>query len=236
MKARAYAAGLVLVVALAGCASVGRQPDGAGPEARAERAMEALEREAFATARFELLALAGDCSAGRYGRDALLLLAAAELDTANPDRSPRRATHLAGAYLLLPDAEPEELPVARALYRLGVELTVPAVSPADVVPMPPVASRFDTCDPARVAVSSRALPDTPSSREGRLAALRAELVARTDSVARLRSELAATSADLAATGHELAATSDELAELQAEIERITELLKSGTPSYPRQRR
>lgn len=229
MKPRAYATGLILIVTLSGCATVGSQPDGAGPEARAERAMEALEREAFATARFELLALAGDCSAGRYGRDALLLLAAAELDTANPDRSPRRATHLAGAYLLLPDAEPEELPMARALYRLGAELTVPPVSPADLVPMPPVASRFDTCDPARVAVSSRALPDTPSSREGRLAALRDELVARTDSVARLRSELAATSADLAATG-------DELAELQAEIERITELLKSGTPSYPRQRR
>lgn len=229
MKARAYATGLVLIVALAGCASVGRQPDGGGPEARAERAMEALEREAFATARFELLALAGDCSAGGHGRDALLLLAAAELDTANPDRSPRRATHLAGAYLLLPDAEPEELPVARALYRLGVELTVPAASPAELVPMPPVASRFDTCDPARVAVSSRTLPDTPSSREGRLAALRAELVARTDSLARLRSELTA-------KNDELAATSDELAEVQAEIERITELLKSGTPSYPRQRR
>lgn len=229
MKARAYATGLVLVVALAGCASIGRQPDGVGPKARADRAMEALEREAFATARFELLALAGDCAAGRYGRDALLLLAAAELDTANPDRSPRRATHLAGAYLLLPDAEPEELPVARALYRLGAELTVPAASPGDLVPMPSVASRFDTCDPARVTASSRTLPDTPSSRDGRLAALRAELVARTDSVTRLRSELAATSDDLAAT-------SDELADLQAEIERITELLKSGTPSYPRQRR
>lgn len=222
MRTRATASGLALVLILAGCATVGRQPTGVGSEARMQRAVEALEREAFATARFELQALVGDCSAGRLGRNALLALAAAELDTGNPDRSPRRAAHLAGAYLLLPDAEPQGLAVARALYRLGTELTVPVASPSSVISMPPVASRFDTCDMTAVAFDARALPDVPSSREGRLANLRAELAARNDSVARLRSDLASERA--------------RLADLQAEIDRITELLKSGTPAYSRQRR
>ncbi|NIQ55244.1 MAG: hypothetical protein GWM92_12760, partial [Gemmatimonadetes bacterium] len=111
----------------AGCAFL-TAPSGGGisPELRTRHAQVALDREAFDEAREHLVALGSDCASGAHGREALLLLAAAELDTGNPRGSSRLAAHAAASYLLLPDADPERVPLARALYRLGADLSPPA--------------------------------------------------------------------------------------------------------------
>lgn len=222
MRIRAPASVLLVLSTLAACATSPHAGRSAAPEVRADRALRALHAEAFESAREELFGLAADCSAGVHGRRALLLLAASELDTANPYRSPRRAAHLAAAYLLLPDASPEAIPLARTLYRLGTDLAAPGSPGGEEEPMPAVAHRFDSCAVTAAGSDPGPLPTTPSAASIHLTALRAELAASIDSVARLRADLAARSSEIAA--------------LRAEIERITELLKSGTPRYTRQDR
>lgn len=135
---------MLLAASTGACAALSPVPEGVTPAERAQRAMTALQREAFALARYDLLVLASDCRSGRYGRDALLHLAAAELDTGNPDGSPRLARHLAARYLLLPDASPERIPLARSLYRLGADLGG-AAGPAEGLSLadPLVASESD---------------------------------------------------------------------------------------------
>lgn len=122
MSRREWALAVLLAASAGACAAFSPTTQRVTPAERARRAMTALQREAFALARYDLLVLASDCRSGRHGRDALLLLAAAELDTGNPDGSPRLARHLAARYLLLPDASPERLPLARSLYRLAFDL------------------------------------------------------------------------------------------------------------------
>lgn len=197
------------------------------PEQRQARAAAALQEEDFDLARRDLLALASDCSAGSHGRQALLTLAAAELDTGNPDRSPVLAAYLAERYLLLPDRVPEDVPLARTLYRLGTDLAgpVPPVTPE----LPYVAGRFDRCDGSEVAVSLYQLPPVPTPVSTRLAILHRELAARADS-------LALVEAELEVSRSQVATVEAEIAELEAEIERITELLKSGTPGHTRRER
>lgn len=205
---------LLPVSVCVGCAALGTTGVGtSGSEGRVERAVAALEAEDFDQARHDLLALAADCRSGSYGRDAILLLAAAELDTGNPDASPSRAAHLAASYLLLPDASSEGIPMARALYRLGVDRSYPQAERTDPDSLPTVAPRFDACDEDLPVPAPRALPDTPIPRASEIAALRAELAARSDSVDALRGELALRSV--------------EIAELRAEIDRIMDLLKNG---------
>lgn len=208
------------------------------PATRADKAMTALQREAYRPARAELLALAADCRSGAYGRRAILLLAAAELDTGNPDASPREAASLAAVYLRLPDADPEELPLARALYRIGNDLAAPPESEPLTEPSLVVAPRFDTCDPAASGLVDRPLPTTPTPRATRLATLE-------DRLAKKESELEIRERELGALEDRLAAQADSLdvlesalriranriAQLDAEIDRILELLKTGLPGY-----
>lgn len=197
------------------------------PEERAARASVALGEEEFALARRDLLVLASDCSAGEHGRRALLTLATAELDTGNPTRSPILAAYLAERYLLLPDRAPDEVPLARALYRLGTDLAGPV--PPDSPELPEVAYRFDACDESAPARSARTLPFVPMPMSTRLAILHRELAARADS-------LALVDAELAVARSNVGALEAKITELEAEIERITELLKSGTPGHPRRER
>lgn len=208
------------------------------PATRADKAMTALQREAYRPAREELLALASDCRSGAYGRRALLLLAAAELDTGNPDASPREAARLAAVYLRLPDADPEELPLARALYRIGNDLAGPSGPEPPTQPWLVVAPRFDTCDPAASGLVDRPLPTTPTPRATRLATLE-------DRLAKKESELEIRERELGALEERLVAQADSLdvlesalriranriAQLDAEIDRIMELLKTGLPGY-----
>jgi hypothetical protein len=192
------------------------------PANRAERAMTALQREAYRPARQELLALAGDCRSGEYGRKAILLLATAELDTGNPEGSPHAAARFASTYLMLPDATPEDVPLARALYRLGTDLSGPTDPGVEPEPLPPVAPRFDTCEPVSSTEPLPPLPTTPAVRAARVAALQAALAAHGDSLAVLQAAVRARTA--------------RIAELDAELERITELLKTGLPGHAAQER
>lgn len=187
------------------------------PTVHARRAVEALERDAFAAARYELYWLAARCEAGEEGRRALLLLAAIELDPNNPYGSPHTAASAAARYLLLPDAELDQLPFARSLYRIAVDL---GGAPSVTSDTPPtgalLAGRYDTCAPGTEVVQTpKTLPSTPEvTKADRAQALRASLDERVDSLESLELRVAAGRA--------------RIAELEAELERITALLKEGT--------
>lgn len=157
MRHRERVVAVLLVASMGACAALAPVSNRVTPAERARRAMTALQREAFALARYDLLALASDCRSGRYGRDALLLLAAAELDTGNPDGSPRLARHLAAQYLLLPDASPERIPLARSLYRLGADLGGPSA---------PVQVRMVQATPASAPGEAHAPGEPPSPSSG----------------------------------------------------------------------
>lgn len=189
--------------------------------------MAALRAEAYDVARQELLALASDCRSGRHGRQALLLLAAAELDTGNAGASPRMAAYLSASYLLLPDAAPEDVPLARALYRLGVDLTPLWGSTSEAGPMPAVASRFDVCDPRAFVAWGTPLPATPPPGVASSTTLRQELAARSDSLDLLRARIGVQSRTIAELNAEVDELNRAVGELNAEIDRIMELLKSG---------
>lgn len=188
---------------------------GTGPAQRTHAAVAALEEEEYDVAERELRLLVSDCASGDHGREALLLLAAAQLDTGNPNGSPHTAAYLAASYLLLPDAAPTRLPLARSLYRLGTDLEL-ADSAGSPDP-PPVARRFDTCEEVTPSPVVRALPTTPAPRTAKIVTLHAELAQHVDSLQALEAEV-----DTRAT---------RIAELNAEIERIRALLKSGLPGH-----
>lgn len=231
MRPRARWAHLGLVFLLCASASAcalatARAPEGR-PADRATNARAALDRDAFGVARHELYWLAARCEARGHGRRALLLLAMIELDPENPHGSPRAAAHAAASYLLLPDADPEALPFARSLYRLAVDM---GGTPGDVVAEagsgpPLIAARFDTCEPGVAPGDATALPATPvvTSAE-RALALEAALLARSDS---LEAVLDGHVRTIRALEERASSQGSRVAELEAELERITALLRDG---------
>lgn len=209
------------LVALAGLAmacgcATGRTPGAWDPQIQARQAQTALAREDFEGAREGLVQLASQCRAGEYGRDAMLLWAAAELDPTNPSGSPRLGARLAGAYLQLPDAPEGGRVLARTLYRLAADLGgLTELPPEDDAPTaPPLANRFELCALETISQVPRPLPSLPlATTAARVAGLEADLTARADSVEAL---LGRDSTQRA-----------RIAELEAELQRITELLTSG---------
>lgn len=201
--------GVLVFVAssLSACALHAPRPDTSDPGYRARRAYDALHLDAFPVARNDLQWLAARCETGERGRRALLLLAAAELDPQNRRGSPHRAARAAASYLLLPDAEGEHVPLARALYRMAIDR---GATPADVQDFagedgPSFAGRFDTCDAGGAVDSTLSLPTTPvETNAARMQALEASVLAlRTESDSlRVRAE-----------------------QLETELERISELLR-----------
>jgi hypothetical protein len=215
MSARALSATLLVVLVMAaGCVPRSQRVDVRDPAVQSRMAVMALLREDFAFARPTLLELAARCQAGEHGRRAVLLLAAAELDTGNEGGSPQTALQLARAYLLLPNAPREEVLLARSLYRLaanlgGLEETAPAT---DSLPLGVhVAPRFDGCG------SAPELAITDETLAGRERRLEASLAARSDSLATVRSALAA--------------SRRRVEELETELARITELLTTGAERH-----
>jgi len=199
----------VTALVASACASVGRPvPTGDDPAVQARLAVMALQREDFESARRRLLELAARCDAGAYGRRAILLLAAAELDPENEAGSPRAAADLTRVYLELPDSPREDQVLARTLYRVAADLGgLEGSSSAPELLLEVCGAGGDT--------AARPLPSTPEvTTAERLRALEAEAhAARTQ---------ASTSAE-------------RVAELEAEIRRITDVLTSGTPSTSAQR-
>lgn len=175
----------------------------------AKRATSALIEEDFTTARRELIQLASRCESGDRGRRAILLLAAAELDPGNPDGSPERAARLAAGYLLLPGAEPEDMAIARSLYRAASDRMAPGDPRARELPV--LAARFDVCDAEAPLPPIRLLPFRhPSTTAARVLDLEAALAAKSDSIQALRADASGLRARLEA--------------LTTELARVTELL------------
>lgn len=187
---------------LSACALRAPRPDNGDPDYRARRAFDALHLDAFPVARNDLQWLAARCEAGERGRRALLLLAAAELDPQNRLGSPHRAARAAASYLLLPDADGEHVPLARALYRLAIDR---GATPADAQALagedgPLFAGRFDTCDADVPVDPTLSLPTTPVET----------------TAARMQA--------LEAAADSLRVHADQL---ETELERISELLREG---------
>lgn len=218
---------LLVAASASGCALATFTGDPTGSNQRLDRATVALERGDFGSAERELRWLAARCETGAHGRNALLLLAAAQLDTGNPYASPRTAADLAARYLRLPDARAEDLAVARALYRLAVDLG----AEAEDGPGPgsgldgwePLADRFVACDAGDSRSVRRPLPEPPSgsTTAARIRALEEEVIDRTDSLAAMEQRLTS----LRTRMGDLDAAVERITALEAEIERIRELLR-----------
>lgn len=186
------------------------------------RAQEALLRGDVAEAEPTLRQLASRCESGTWGRDALLLLMAAELSPANPAGSSDEAARLAARYLQLPGASGPSLSLAETFYLLALDLGARPV--ADPSERPPgavrVALSFQDCDRPVEAMRLRELPSHPgpattSDRLRRTAAERDSLSAVVDSL------------------------TVRIGELETELDRIRRLLAPDTlqirpgPSGPR---
>lgn len=236
MSLRAWSLPVALLVSSAtACASVRsylRAPS-PEPETRYTSAVEALDGAHFRNARADLAWLVGRCEAGRWGRRALLLLAAADLDPRNPHRSPEEAARLAGLYLRLPWAERDAAPLANSLYVLALDLSpgrdrtarrgASSVTVADADPAPArdplrVATRFEHCDGGGTPGRSRGLPayQGPTIAE-RTAELEARLAAQRDSLDRARAHIVSQDKDIAG--------------LRADTARIHKLLRGGEGPY-----
>jgi hypothetical protein len=193
---------LLLSTACAAGTAFGGSSDAAQ---RARRAAEALERDDFTAARDDLALLAFQCEPGVHGRRALLLLAATALDPANPTFSPREAARASAAYILSPDADQDQLPIARSLYRLAVDLGAngPHVdedwASAGIGP--------DSCTEGDAGDPARPLPAMPStSATAPFRSLQSTAVIPSDSLAAVRAQVET---------------------LRSELARITRLLREG---------
>jgi hypothetical protein len=196
---------LLLATALTGACAT---PSTMASRQRLSEAVADLERNDFTAARAELVALASQCEAGYEGRRAMLLLAATELDPANPAASPREAARAAAAYLQLSDASQEERALARTIYRVAVDVggesPVSANAADDASLLAPQFRRCESSIPTPVLDSLLATAG-PSTAD-RIASLTGEVALQADSLAALR----------------------------AQIRRINELLTTA-PAAPRQR-
>lgn len=115
----------ILAVALVGlslgCATL-RAPFETGPEERFEQALAALGRGDYRTAHEGFTWIAQKYPKDRYGHQAMLALAAVEMDPRNPGRRIPVGTEVAATYLRTADTPPWTQPLAQTLYLLGLEL------------------------------------------------------------------------------------------------------------------
>ncbi|HKJ03155.1 MAG TPA: hypothetical protein VJ997_11890 [Longimicrobiales bacterium] len=220
---------VALALSLTACASLGgRMFPASEPDTRYTRAVLALDRRDYPAAREDLAWLVGRCEAGPTGRRALLLFASAELDVRNASGSAGEAARLARAYLGVSSPDDPDAPIARTLYLLAMDLVgAPGYVPHQVdvaeAGAVSVADRFDACDGTGRPQAAVVVPEPLGTTTGaRIAGLRAELEARTDSLSQARAGLAA--------------QAEKIQELEAEIERIRKLLRGGGGSTPSPRR
>jgi hypothetical protein len=112
---------LALTVGISGCSVIGRV-SGAGPEAELTRGVAAARAQDYATARSVLEPLYRAHYMDEYGRKALLVLTALELDPRNAERRLYAAADFAVAALNAKDVPDWEVPLAESLYLLSQEL------------------------------------------------------------------------------------------------------------------
>ncbi|HUF75008.1 MAG TPA: hypothetical protein VMM35_01960 [Longimicrobiales bacterium] len=233
---RAARSPLLVLIALAtvGCAL---GPGAVPPEAvvRTERAVSALEHEDFEGALTDLVWLASRCEAGEHRLNALLLMAAAELDPMNPAASPHVAAGAAATYLLSADAAPERLPLARSLYRLAADRR--GLAPerpgeegsaqfAHAWPVWLAWLAWPACPGADAPRPVRSLPGVPpTSTAERMSALETSLTSRSDS-------LTAATARLEALTSRTSALAERASALEAELARIESILRDDVAPLP----
>jgi len=217
VRARVVRFGLVLATTLTAvsCATLGvGGGEGAETRERLSRAVLALDRSDFGSATADLEWVATRCRSGERRRTALLLLAATELDIRNPDGSPDRARRYTEAYLSLPGIPEEELPVARTLYLLAVDMGgTTTVGDAVAAPndAPEGLGDTDTASPP-VAVRLGGCGEDGS-----------------------RDHLSLPTYSGPTTARRLATLQDSVDLLQAEIDRVRKLLKGGGGGRTRER-
>lgn len=195
---------LGMTVFACACTPNGAPAGTPSPAERMRDATAALEHDDFAEATRQLGAVASLCTARNREAEALLLLAAVELDTANPHGSPRAAARFAERYLLVGDASDGSSIAARTLYRVAVHLvTLSGDSEAEASPGDNVALVDpDSCSPPPSGGVDRITDTMGSAAAPWLLDLEAE---RQTLRRRIR-------------------------ELEAELDRIDELLTSGATS------
>lgn len=198
-----------LLAMLSGCASSGAsRTAGAG---WLDAGALALRRGEFDRAGEALAEVRRTCGEARLGRQALLLIAALEMDPRNPSGDPDRAAALAGHWLTRPETFPWTRPVAETLYMQalragGGPYAEPAAAPAGVRELLEMVRTADgagkTCDALEWKVlSGGGLPELDRRRPGGSAGGTGRL---RDDNARLR---------------------EKVARLEAELERIRETLR-----------
>ena len=106
---------------LVGCATL-KAPFESRAEARFEEGLTALGRGEYRIAHEHLSWVAQHHSRETYGQQALLTLAAMEMDPRNPTRRLGVGADLAAGYLRLPEKAGWTHSVAQTLYLLGLEL------------------------------------------------------------------------------------------------------------------
>jgi len=162
-----------------------------------------LEQDDFPSARAALVEALSGCGSGEDGQRAMLLFAAAQIDPANPDGSAREAALAAARYLTLANPAPHERVLARVLYRIAVD-------------------EGGTIDGAQA--SSDGLPSFPAEcRSTRPSAETAPLppFRKPSTADRIR-----------ALQRQARVQADSLGALEAEIQRITNLLTDGVHASP----
>lgn len=255
LRRRGWSLATFATLFLAGCASFGSM---AGEESVEEvqvpsaEVARLIEEEDVATASEELKGLASRCESGEAGREAVLALAALEIDARNPAAFPAAAAQLAARYLQYPSAPAVSVRVAESLYLLALDLgAAPVENPLGAIPTSPpdtaslpgdrlrpergrswrVAPRFQDCGSEEPVRRIRSLPEHPGMP---LWMAMKGMWEERDSLSR-RSELLERRADsLTSSTARLRQVRDSL---ETELGRIRELLRQGVdaPIEPERR-
>lgn len=152
---------------LVGCATLKAPLESRG-EKRFEQGLEALSRGDYRTAQEHLTWVVQNDSDKKHGKQAMLTLAALEMDPRNPARRIGVGADVVATYLSLPEKPAWTQPVAQTLYLLSLELgaaeeraeraereaeRVAARLPA--LPGPTVTARLRTAEQERDRLRSR---------------------------------------------------------------------------------
>lgn len=138
---------------LVGCATL-TSPLESGGEKRLQEGLQALGRGDYRLAHERLSWVAQRYGHEQVGQQAVLTLAALELDPRNPGRRINVGSDMAATYLKLPEKAAWTHPVAQTLYLLGLELSAEqradtAEKRLPTLPGPSVSARIRTAQQER---------------------------------------------------------------------------------------
>lgn len=215
---RAAVAIALFTVGVAGCATLPWHR-GLNAKDQLRQGLAALAQQQYSRARPLLERVYLDHWREEEGRQALLALAAAELDSRNPERRLAVGRELAGRYLSMESVPGWTVPAAEALYVLADEL-----GGRDTL-----LARAEENRQAAEAERADVLQALKSGESGRRTLPRSEVESVPERIRRLMAERDLERDELlrrnAALEQRLAASDKELKDAQAELERIRKTLK-----------